>query len=105
MAPPLRSSKVSYQAGSTRSSESALNRKELPVTLPTLYREVRFRIREAADCRKGLWCRTVGPQQVTHQVQGGFGVESLPFAVELQGDSTSAAKANQADIGTDLCEG
>ena len=47
-------SKVSYQAGSTRSSESAPNRKELPVTLPTLYREVRFRIREAADCRNGL---------------------------------------------------
>ena len=54
MAPPLRSSKVSYQARSTRSFESAPNRKELPVTLPTLYREVRFRIREAADCRNGL---------------------------------------------------
>jgi hypothetical protein len=31
-----------------RSSESAPNHKELPVSLPTLYREVRFRIREAA---------------------------------------------------------
>ena len=55
LAQPLRSSKEVTRQGRRAAPSSAPNRKELPVTLPTVYHGVRLRIREAADCWSGLF--------------------------------------------------